>query len=225
MSKWIHGAGLGLLLVMGMPSIIRAQVPLPSNPDVSNCDNCDTFPEEWLQAEPGQLLDFKSIAPERRLDFLIGEWALYFPDGEPGDENYYSPEEPVGYETFEWYMPNKVIQADQYWGDKDNPGFRARSDFRFVGEENRWQMTWLAPTMHALFTGGYEGHGIFSFIEYEPIGDRQKLKLVSGMRYVFRSITKDQFVAEEWRQEKDGVGPFTSLRWRLLYRRVDPKTK
>lgn len=210
-----------LIIAAFASSVCVAQTPLPSNPDISNCDNCDEFPSEWLAADPEEFMDVESLVPERRLDFLIGTWALFFPDGAPGDENYFTKDKPVGFETFEWYVPNRVIQSDQYWGQKENPGFRARSDFRYIVDEGRWQMTWLAPTTHAIFTGGYAGHGVISFIEYAAKGDRQKLTLVPGMRYVFHNITRDQFVAEEWRQNEDGTGPFTILRWRLLYRRVD----
>jgi hypothetical protein len=213
-------SNLVFVLFLFASSICDAQTPLPSNPDISNCDNCDTFPSEWLTANPEELIDFEKLSPERRLDFLIGDWELYFPNGAPGDENYTTADEPIGFETYEWYIPDEVIQADQYWGNKENPGFRARSDFRYIEDQERWQMTWLAPTAHSIFTGGYDGHGIFSFIEYVAKGDRRKVSFAPGMRYVFRNITEDQFVIEEWRQKEDGVGPFTSLRWRAMYRRT-----
>jgi hypothetical protein len=208
------------VFVLVAPVTCGAQTPLPTDPDISNCDNCDVFPNEWLSADPDQLIDLDGLPPERRLDFLVGEWALFFPVGKLGDEDYHSADEPIAHESFEWYVPDKVIQADQIWGSKEDPGFRARTDFRYVAEQDRWQMTWLAPTASGFFTGGYDGHGVISFVEYLPTGDRSKLSLTPGMRYVFRNISKDQFVAEEWRQKKDGIGPFTILRWRVLYRRA-----
>lgn len=210
-----------ILVFLIASSICNAQTPLPTNPDISKCDNCDVFPSEWLTANPEELIDFEKLLPERRLDFLIGDWELYFPEGTPGDDKYTASDKPIGFESYEWYIPNNVIQADQYFGDKENPGFRARSDFRYVVSEDRWQMTWLAPVAHSIFTGGYDGHGVFSFIEHKAKGNRRKISFSPGMRYVFRNITEDQFVIEEWRQKEDGVGSFTFLIWRAMYRRID----
>lgn len=133
---------------------------VPAKPEVSQCDNCDDFPAALLEVDDSELLDLASLPPERRLDFLVGEWEL----------------------------------------------------------DDRWQMTWLTVSVAAVFTGGLETRGVIAFYESQFTGDRRKLRLEEGMRYVLRNITRDTFIAEEYRSA-DGGETFDILKWRLLYRR------
>lgn len=194
------------------------------NIDVSQCDNCDAFPSEWLLVEDKQLIDHSALPPARRLDFLIGEWELFFPKGAPGDEDYSPQDKPIAHERFTWFGDKAAIHGDQYWGDKEAPGFQARSDFRYVAKQERWQWTWLTTSTAAMMNGGYAADGTMAFREFNFDGDRHDLTLAPSnnhIQYVFRNVTGDQFIQEEWRQSEAGVGPYNKLMWQVLYQRVE----
>lgn len=210
---------VGLLLAPASENL--AQVP--DHPDLSQCDNCDDFPDAWLHVDPEELLDLAALPPERRLDFLIGEWELLFPYEDEEKGFHFSREQPIGYDIFRWFVPDGVIEGFQEWPftSKGHWPFRARTDFRYVKPEDRWQMTWITGTSAGFYTGGLEDSGVFALYEHEPVGDRHKLSLSPGMRYVFRNITGNRFLAEEW-NSADGGKTYTTLNWRLLYRRRLP---
>jgi len=193
---------------------------VPASPDVSECDNCDDFPDELLEVDPLELLDLASLPEARRLDFLIGEWELIFPADIPEDGVYYTVDQPVGFEIFEWFVREKVIHAFQEWPFTSGGAFpfRARTDFRYIEAEDRWQMTWLTTSSSGVYTGGLEEGGVIAFYEHEFTGGRRRLDFQQGMRYVFRNITQDHFVAESYFSGDDGK-TFEILKWRLYYRR------
>jgi hypothetical protein len=193
---------------------------VPEKPDVSQCDNCDDFPKELLEITDSELLDLASLPPARRLDFLIGEWELIVPADSPEEGIRYTVDQPVGYEIIDWFVKDKILQAFQEWPftNKGKPPFRARTDFRYIADEERWQMTWLTVGASGVFTGGLEDGGVIAFYEHQFTGDSRELALKEGMRYVLRNITQNTFVAEEYRSA-DGGETFDVLKWRLLYRR------
>jgi len=216
---------LTLLISAGVGvSVCQTQVAT-ENIDVSQCDNCEAFPPEWLDVENRELIDLSVLPPARRLDFLIGEWELLFPKGEPGDEGYISPDDPIARERFTWFGDRVAIHGDQYWGDQEAPGFQARSEFRYLAQQERWHWTWMTTSTVTGMTGGYYGpEGTVAFREFNFAGDRHDLTLApddNHVMYVFRNITQNQFVQEEWRQNQTGVGPYNRLMWQVLYRRVD----
>lgn len=201
--------------------IAPALAELPEAPDLSQCDNCKDFPVEWLEVDKAERLDLDALPAERRLDFLVGEWELLFPYKSPDGEIQYTTDVPVGFEVFQWRDGRqKILEGFQEWpftsGGKYP--FRARSEFRYIEDEQRWQLTWLTNSTAALFTGGLEEDGIFALYEFTPTGDRRSLALRPGMRYVLRNITKDRFIAEEWNRV-EGAEEFEVLKWRVLYRR------
>ncbi len=209
------------LAMLAIPA--QAQLEMPADTDYTSCQNCSSFPEEWLGVARADLLEFDSVEPERRLDFLLGDWVIYFPSGKPGEAGYISPEEIVAHETFEQFGDKGVIEAFQYYGAQENPGFIARSDFRFIGDENRCLWTWMTSTSHAVMTGGATSLGVMQFKEYNTVGSRSDINLEPASTrsiYFFRNITRDQFIQEEWRQQSAGDGPYNQLIWRALYRRV-----
>lgn len=188
--------------------------------DLSQCDNCGDFPAEWLHVEESSLLDLASLPPERRLDFLVGEWEILFPYRNEEEGVRYTREQPVGYELIDWFVEGTVLEAFQEWpftGGGAIP-FRAKSDFRYREEEGRWEMIWLAGRATGLFIGGLEADGSFALYEHEFTGDRRRLGTRLGMRYVFRNISRDRFLVEEYRSS-DGGATFPILKWRALYRR------
>jgi hypothetical protein len=198
----------------------RARPGVPEHPDVSQCDNCNVFPKEFLEVDDSALLDLASLPPERRLDFLVGEWELIFPADLPEQGVHYTADQPIGFEIIDWFVEDRILEAFQEWPftNKGGPPFRAKTDFRYVAEEDRWQMVWLTVGASGVFTGGLGDGGVFAFYEHEFTGGRRNLELKPGMRYVFRNITTDTFIAEEYRSS-DGGETFDILKWQLLYRR------
>jgi hypothetical protein len=205
----------------GVPPVGGPQSGVPESPDVSECDNCDAFPETLLAVEAKDLIDLEALPPERRLDFLIGEWDLIFPADIPDQGIHYTVDEPIGGEVIDWFVEGRILQAFQEWHpftSQGKPPFRARTDFRYVASEDRWQMTWLTPGSSGIYTGGLEKDGVIAFYEHEITGNRREVKFRDGMRYVFRNITRDHFLAESYFSADDGK-TFDILKWRLLYRR------
>ena len=197
--------------------------PTHENADVSQCDNCEFFPLEWLQIDDEKAIEFDTLPPDQHLDFLVGDWNLYFPNGKPGDDDYQSPDEPIAHERFEWFGKKVSIHGDQYWGDKDAPGFQARSELRYVAENDRWQWTWMTIGSYALMSGGIAPDGSIVFRQFVLEGDQNNLTISPDkdhIQYVFRNVTADQFIQEEWRQAESGIGPYNRLMWRVLYRRA-----
>jgi hypothetical protein len=207
-----------VLLAVASPAL--AQSGVPEDPDVSQCDNCDVFPAEWLLVDAAELLDLAALPPKRRLDFLIGEWELLFPADLPEQDLHFTTDDPVGFEIIDWFVKDRVIEAFQEWPftGKGKIPFRAKTDFRYVEDEDRWQMTWLTTGSSGVYTGGLEEGGVIAFYEHEFTGGRRELQFREGMRYVFRNITQDRFLAEEW-NSADGGKTFDVLKWRLLYRK------
>ncbi len=195
---------------------------VPATPDVSQCDNCDDFPREFLEVDPAELLDLASLPPERRLDFLIGEWELIFPAVIPEQDVLYTVDQPVGFEIVEWFVPNRVLQAFQEWPftSKGRPPFRAKTDLRYDKDARRWQMLWMTGSSSSLFVGGLED-GAIALYEHEFAGEGRRVELVPAMRYVFSNITRNTFIAEEY-QSSDGGRTHDILKWQLLYRRRVP---
>ena len=185
---------------------VLAQTGVPAKPDISHCDNCKDFPKEFLEVDKKELLDLASLPPERRLDFLIGEWELIFPLDDPDEGIHYTVDQPVGFEIIDWFVKDKILHAFQEWPftSKGKAPFRARTDFRYIASEDRWQMTWLTSGSSGVYTGGLEEGGVIAFYEHEFTGDRRELEFKEGMRYVWRNITRDTFIAEEWRSSDGG---------------------
>ena len=197
--------------------------PTAGDYDISECDNCDAFPVEWLSVDEETAIDFDALPPARQLDFLIGEWELLFPTGKPGDDDYIAPDKPIARENFTWFADKTAIHADQYWGDKDAPGFQARSEYRYVVDQERWQWTWMTSSSYAIMTGGNRDDGTLTFRQFKLSGDQNDLTASpdkNHVQYVFRNVTADQFFQEEWRQDETGTGPYNKLMWRVLFRRI-----
>lgn len=216
-SKFIFSGAMALTLIL----MNDAAAQIPENPDLSQCDNCKNFPDDWLEVDESDLLDLESMRPERRLDFLIGEWEILFPYEDQENGLRYTTEDPVGFDIFTWRDGGKtVIDGFQEWpftsGGKYP--FRSRTDFRYVKDEGRWQMIWLPNVSTGIYTGGLEEDGVIALYEHEPTGGRKDLSLRLNMRYVFRNITNDTFIAEEW-NSADGGATYPILKWRVLYRR------
>ena len=208
-----------LLLFLALPI---AQASIPENPDLSQCDNCDVFPDEFLAVNEADLIDLESLRPERQLDFLIGEWELIFPYVNEEQNQHYTVDQPVGFEIIDWFVKDKILQAFQEWPftGKGKKPFRAKSDFRYIEKEDRWQMTWLTNSSTAIYSGGLESESVIALYEYHFTGGRRSLVTDGGhaVRYLFRNITKDRFLVE-WYESDDGGKTFNILKWRLLYRK------
>ena len=69
--------------------------------DLSECENCEALTGTLIEVPTGERIDFDEIAPERRLDFLIGEWVLYYPEDRRGTE------------IIEWHYKNETLHAFQ----------------------------------------------------------------------------------------------------------------
>ena len=206
-----------ILLVL---TVQAARASVPDDPDVSQCDNCDVFPAEFLEVDTSNLIDLDSLPPQRRLDFLIGEWELIFPAKIPEQGIHYTIDQPVGFEVIDWFNKDRVLSAFQEWPftNQGKMPFRAKTDFRYIKDEDRWQMTWLTNATTGIYSGGLETNGVFSFYEHEITGSRRLVRFEEGARYLFRNITPNQFLAE-WYESADGGKTFNILKWRLLYRR------
>ena len=126
----------------------------------------------------------------------------------------------MGYEIIDWFVKDKILHAYQEWPftNKGKAPFRARTDFRYIADQDRWQMTWLTVSSSGVFTGGLELDGVIAFYEHELTGDSRRLQFQEGMRYVLLNITPNSFIAEEYRSS-DGGKTFDILKWQLLYRR------
>ncbi len=204
-------------LLVALPAFAQS---FSADPDLSECDNCAFFPDEFLRVDPADLLDLASLLPERRLDFLIGEWELLFPFEDPDQGIHYTADMPIGFEIFDWFVPNKILQAYQEWPFTSGGGmpFRAKSDFRYMEDDGRWQMTWLTSGSTAIYTGGLEPGGAIALYEYHWSGDADNQQLTRGMLYVFRNITRDSFLAEMY-MSTDGGETYDQIDWRVRYRR------
>ncbi len=179
--------------------------------DTSMCVNCDQYPAEFLEIDESARLDLSSQPPERLLDFLIGEWEIFH----PGDER-------AGFEIYEWFVSEKVIEAFQEWtyfASGEVP-WRGRSYYQYVPDEKRWHFNWApGDNAGALYTGGLESDGLeIAFYEYDFVGDAKSLTLKPSMRYVLKNITQDHFLVEMFRT-KDGGKSYPFLRERLYYKR------
>ena len=182
-----------------------------ANIDYSKCDNCLVFPEEFMQVDKDELIDFSEIPYERQLDFLIGEWQLYYPEDK-------SP----GFEIFEWFHEGLVIEGLQDWSldpsHLDKIPFRAKSFFTFIKEENRWQFHWITASTSSIFSGKLENNDAFVFYENAFHGDPLKLKVTYPAKYIFKNITKKSFVVE-WYESEDNGKTYPFLIWRLFYKK------
>ena len=193
------------------------QMALAQPADLSGCDNCDVFPPEWMEVAPDRLLPLDDTPPARQLDFLIGEWDIYFPYKTEGDPEYIPRDAPVATETFEWMVDQRIIHGFQQWNGEG--GYVAHTDMRYYEDEGRWQMTWASSSSVEIYSGGHDGGSIISFYEHTPTGDRDGISLrARGMRYLFRNITEDQFIVEEWNASEE-TGAYDRLIWQALYRR------
>ena len=191
----------------------QAQEGYNNQPGINyeDCDNCLTFPKEFMQVEKDALLDLAALQPERRLDFLEGEWQLYY----PGDK-------PVAFEKFDWWLPGIVLEATQDWSldpsHYDKIPWRAKSYFRYYEDPGRWQFQWISSNTSSLFSGRLENGNVMAFYENEFAGGPNHLELIYPSRYVFRNITNDSFVVE-WYDSTDGGKTYANLAWRLFYKR------
>jgi len=90
----------------GVENAAQAQQGYNNQPGINyeQCENCLSFPEEFMKVEADAVPDLASMKPERRLDFLVGEWQLYYPE-----------DQTAAFETFYWWLPGKVLEASQDW--------------------------------------------------------------------------------------------------------------
>jgi hypothetical protein len=204
--------------------VFSTPLQVPFKPDVSQCDNCKDFPEEWLEVRDEDRIDLQSLPPQRRLDFLIGEWEVLFPYKSPDGTTEYDRWMPVGFDVFSWRDPSqKIIDGIQEWPFTSGGRFpfRAHTDFRYFEDQDRWQMTWLTNSSAQFYTGGLEKDGVIALYQHKPVGDRKDIKMEKGMRYVLRNITSRTFLTEEW-NSSDGGETYNIIKWRALYRRRTP---
>jgi hypothetical protein len=199
-------AGTAILLC----AVAAADGP-PLLVDETDCENCPVFPERFMEVNPAELLDLAALPPERRLDFLVGEWQLYYP-----------ADEPAAFESFSWWVPGVVLEGLQDWAldpmHRDKIPWRARSFFRYVDDPGRWQFQWVSSTTSSVFSGSLEEGSVLAFYENEFAGGPKHLAFRYPARYVFRNITKDSFLVE-WYDSTDGGETYTKLAWRLYYKR------
>ena len=212
--KW---TALLFILILG---VMDAQEGYNNDPntDYSKCDNCLTFPEEFMQVDENERIDFTEIEAERQMDFLIGEWQLYYPEDK-------SP----AFEIFKWFHEGIIVEGYQDWAldsnHLDKIPWRAKSFFRYVKEEERWQFQWITTNSYSIFSGKLEPNNTFVFYENEFHGDPLKLKFTYPAKYVFKNITKNSFVVE-WYDSEDNGKTYPFLAWRLYYkRRANPFQK
>ena len=191
----------------------EAQEGYNDQPGISyeQCENCLTFPEEFMKVKPGALLDLASMRPERRLDFLVGEWQLYYPE-----------DKPAAFEEFRWWLPGKILEASQDWSldpaHHDKIPWRAKSYFRYYEDPGRWHFQWISSNTSSLFSGRLEDDNVMAFYENEFSGGPNHLKFSYPAKYVFRNITRDSFVVE-WYDSSDDGKTYKNLAWRLFYKR------
>ena len=169
----------------------------------SKCENCLIFPDKFMLVEKTSLIDFSLISPEKQLDFLIGNWQLYY----PGDTI-------AARESFKWFSKGKVMEANQEWIS----GWKAKSFFRYVSNQNRWQFQWITPDTSSLFSGGLSSDNMFVFYENEFEGGPNKLYFQYPAKYVFKNITKNSFMVE-WYESNNNGDTYPILKWRLFYKR------
>lgn len=177
--------------------------------DESECDNCELLFGDAVDVPEEDAIDFEAIAPERRLDFLVGTWVLYY------------PKERRGTEIFSWYWGNETLHAFQDWRvfDIDDSDFFAHSYYRYVADEDRYQFIWVATRTYSVFSGGWEDGNTLAFYEYSWTGDVHDLTLEKKpVRYVFTNISQDQFLIE-WQEDRDGDSVYEKTLWRLLMKR------
>ena len=177
--------------------------------DESSCDNCQLLFGEAVEVPDSDGIDFDTIAPERRLDFLVGTWVLYY------------PKERRGTEVFTWHYENETLHALQDWRvfDVDDSDFFAHSYYRYVADEDRYQLIWVATRTYAVFSGGWEDSNTLALYEFGWSGNSRDLKLEKKpVRYVFTNISRDQFLIE-WQEDHDGDGVYEKLMWRVLMKR------
>jgi hypothetical protein len=204
---------VAIAVATGLNGAVEAQEGYNDQPGINyeQCENCLTFPDEFMQVEPGALLDLAAMPAERRLDFLVGEWQLYYP-----------ADEPAAFEAFRWWLPGRVLEATQDWSldpaHHDKIPWRARSYFRYYKDPGRWQLQWISSNTSSLFSGGLENGNVMAFYENEFFGGPGHLQLRYPAKYVFRNITKDSFVVE-WYDSADEGKTYAHLTWRLYYRR------
>ena len=180
--------------------------------DESSCVNCAKFPEQFLEIDESERLDLNALPRERALDFLIGEWDIYYPD-----------EDRAGYEVYSWFTQGKMIQAFQEWIFFSKPGeipWRGMSYYQYVPDQQRWHFNWVPGDNHgALYTGRVSDDGKeIIFFENEISGDAKTLNLKPDMRYILKNITRDSFLVETTRTH-DGGKTYTELRERLFYKK------
>ena len=204
---------IALVFGIGASNAVEAQKAYNDQPGINygECDNCLTFPEDFMKVEPEALLDLASMRPERRLDFLVGEWQLYYPE-----------DEPAAFEVFRWWLPGKVLEGSQDWSldpaHRDKIPWRAKSYFRYYEDPGRWQFQWISSNTSSLFSGRLEGDNVMAFYENEFFGGPSHLEFSYPAKYVFRNITADSFVVE-WYDSTDGGKTYKNLAWRLFYKR------
>lgn len=213
MARLVSLAITAILLAAAFSDSTAAQEGYNNQPDVNyeNCENCLTFPKEFMKVSPEELLDLAALPPERRLDFLIGEWQMYYPE-----------DKTTGFEIINWWLPDVVIEAAQDWSldpvHNDKIPWRARSFFRYIEDPGRWQFQWISSNTSSLFSGGLEKGNVMVFYENAFSGGPAHLEFSYPSKYVFRNITQNSFVVE-WYDSTDGGKSYTDLSWRLYYKR------
>lgn len=97
------------------------------------------------------------------------------------------------YKIFDWFVEDKILLAYQErpFASKGKAPFCAKTDFRYIADEDRGQMTWLTVGASGVITGGLEEEGVIASYEHPITGDHRKLDFKEGMRYVLRNITRD----------------------------------
>jgi hypothetical protein len=156
-----------------------------------------------------QIPSSTQVAPERQLDFWVGEWQLQSRQrAAPGQEKWV---ERKASNSVRKILGGKVIE-ENFNGSALPTPFNGKSVSVYSANLKKWQQTWVDDS------GGYLDF-VGEFADGKMIFWREAT--VNGktfrQRMVFHDITKDRFVWD-WERSVDG-GATWILQWRITYAR------
>jgi hypothetical protein len=144
------------------------------------------------------MIDLTRLAPEKQLDFWLGEWDVSWDDDQHGSNH------------ITRILDDKVIQ-EKFDGAPAIP-FQGLSLSVYSPHVGLWRQTWVDDEgSYWHFLGGVENNEMI--LATDDVVDGRPVKL----RMIFYNIDHDQL---DWRWERsDDGGQTWQLKWQLHYRR------
>ncbi len=201
-------------LVLGFTCVLLGAPELGAQvhgQNTSECSNCELLAGPLIEVSSADRIDFDQISPDRRLEFLLGDWVVHF------------PREARGTETFRWHYEGESIHGLQRLPGQApaEDDFLAHSFYRFVANEERYEMVWIARNTWTVFSGAFEGRNTLALYKHEWAGDAEGLSLSQPkVRHVLKNISDDQFLVEV-QEDRDEDGAYELVRWRALMKRSE----